>query len=92
VVSVTDRDARLQGNVTHERTVESAYSHMDLSEHVTWMLSEAVDGVDYPQRVSVEITVERTTSSSRRCCGRGSATRAHARTQSSSSDRGPRDA
>lgn len=49
---------RQQDKVTHQRTVESAYSHMDLSEHGTWMLSDAVDGVGYPQRVSVEITVE----------------------------------
>jgi hypothetical protein len=43
---------------THERTLESAMSHMDLGEHVTWMLGDVCDAVDYPQRVTVTIEVE----------------------------------
>lgn len=47
----------------HTRELDSAYSFMDLSEHITYELSEAVDPVDYPLEVSVTIEVETVDSS-----------------------------
>lgn len=42
----------------HTREVPDANCHLDLSEHVSWMLGQAVDGVDYPQTVTVTIEVD----------------------------------
>lgn len=39
----------------HTRELDSAYEFMDLSEHATWMLGEAVDAVDYPAEVTITI-------------------------------------
>ena len=42
----------------HSRTVTQPSSHMDLSEHVTWLLGETTTSVGYPQFVTVTIEVE----------------------------------
>lgn len=44
--------------VSHTRELPSAACHMDLAEHVTWMLGDAVDGVEYPMEVTVTIEVQ----------------------------------
>lgn len=43
---------------SHSRELPSAFSHMDLSEHVTWMLGDAVEDVEYPMNVEIQIKVK----------------------------------
>ena len=42
----------------HSRVVHTAASHMDLGEHVSYLLGQACDGVDYPMEVTVTIEAE----------------------------------
>jgi len=42
----------------HTREVTRARDHLDLAEHVTWLLEQAVNPVDYPQNVTVTIEVD----------------------------------
>ncbi len=54
---MTSNDGQAEA-VEHTREVPSAASHMDLAEHVTWMLGDVVEDVDYPMEVTVSIEVQ----------------------------------
>lgn len=58
---MTDQDADGTQQITlksHSRELPDAYCHMDLSEHVTWMLGNATVDVEYPMEVDIQIKVK----------------------------------